>query len=452
MTQGRIFVLVATLAMCCSMTTVASSQETPANSGGAAIAADSSSDLAPTSSIPWNPPRAIPAHEPWVDVLNAPLTLVSLPIRALAAATEAGLLHVQQGGIVPRTQVWFAVLPSVGLRVGPASLGDRSGFGAAVEYAPPRLRGLVRAGLAGSTAQYSHGGVELGARWLFARYAYDWRPQEAYYGIGPDARSNDASNYAAQSERAELQLQLRRGTRLRSELGAWVGERQSVLRRGREDGRPSFETPFPQDATGWLDVHQQHFVTGARAALDTRAGHPHWSHGAQLAVQAERFGPRTPGGHELFGGSDASPGFTRVSLEGRTGWSFMRDPRTIRVAARVVDVAPFDRTRPPALFDLSTLGGGAGLAGFEPGRFHGLDLVVAELGYLFPVGQYAELEVSTELGSISDDVWRATRMDRLEQSYGVMLRPRTEKAPLGALGVHWSREGVRFGLSLGGVE
>jgi len=46
----------------------------------------------------------------------------------------------------------------------------------------------------------------------------------------------------------------------------------------------------------------------------------------------------------------------------------------------------------------------------------------------------------------------ATRGDRLERSYSVLLRPRMHTAPLGAIGVSWSRESTRFTFSLGGVE
>src|SRR4029077_5110416 len=130
---------------------------------------------------------------------------------------------------------------------------------------------------------------------------------------------------------------------------------------------------------------------------------------------------------------------------------FMRDPRTLRVMVRVVDVKPIDPAKPPALLDLSRLGGGAGLAGFEPGRFHGLDSVLGKLGYYFPLGTHAELELSAEVGAVSGDVWHETRMDRPEHSYTVMLRPRTRVAPLGAVGVSWSREKVRVGFSIGGV-
>ena len=411
---------------------------------------DSTTDLAPTSAVPWNPPRAVPTHEPWEQVLNAPLTLVSLPIRALGALTEAGLLRVQEDHLVPRVQYGIAVTRTHGINLGPPELGVRPGFGVALTYAPPRSRGWLRTSLAGSFRRYHRERVELGPRWLFAGYTHDWRPQEPFYGIGADARERDVSNYAMRGERAELQLQLRAGTRVRREAGAWLGERQNVLRSGRDRRRPSFESAFSPLA-GALGVEQHHVTAGARVALDTRSGRPHWSHGWRLDAQAERFAP-TRGDGLLFADNGDSPGFHRFTLAGQVGWSFMRDPRTLRLAARVVDVKPFDRTRPPTLFDLSHLGADAGLAGFEPGRFHGLDLLHVKLDYIFPLVEYAELELSAEAGAVSDDVWRETRGDRLERSYSVVVRPRTHRAPLGAFGVSWSREGTRVKYSLGGVE
>jgi hypothetical protein len=379
------------------------------------------------------------------------------PATAAAAAPadsafESGLLRVQTDHLVPRVQVILAVLPAAGIVLRPASLGDRTGFGVALDFVPPPLRGWLRLGLDGSTLGYDRGRVEVGPRWLAAGYVYDWRPQQPFYGTGPDSRARDASSYATQSQRAELRLQLRSGGKLRRELAAWYGERQSVLHRGRDHERPSFDTVFPQDATGTLDVRQDQFVSGARLAADTREGHPHWSRGWRLSAQTERFGISPPGHGVLFAGSDASPTFHRYTLEAEAGWSFMRDPRTLRLSMRVADVKPADPARPPTLLDVSQLGGGAGLAGFEPGRFHGLDALAAKLGYYFPLAAYVELEVAVEAGAVSGDVWRETRMDRLERSYTVMLRPRNKLAPFGAVGVSWSREGARAGFALGGVE
>ena len=422
-----------------------------ASTPGPSVSVDSTTSLGPTSSVPWNPPRAVPTHERWEQVLNAPLTLVSLPIRAIGALSEAGLLRVQEDHLVPRVRYGLAGTAKSGIQVGGAGLGDRTGIGAAVTYAPPQARGWLRASLAGSLRRYHHGRAEVGPRWLFAGYTHEWRPQEAFYGIGANALESDVSNYAVQSERAELRTRLRAGTRIRRGADVWAGERRSVLRRGRERNRPSFETPFPQLGTGTLDLEQTQVVTGARVMLDSRSGHPHWSRGWRLDAQVERFGPPRGDGLLLAGDGDA-PGFRRFTLEGQAGWSFMRDPRTLRLGARLVDVEPLDPTRPPRLFDLSHLGGGAGLAGFEPGRFHDLDLLVVKLSYLFPLVEYGEIELSTDVGAVSGDVWRELRLDRLERSYSVTIRPRTHSAPLGALGVSWSREGTRVRVSLGGVE
>jgi hypothetical protein len=413
--------------------------------------ADSADDLAPTASVPWNPPRAVPTHETWEQALNAPLTLVSLPIRALGVLSEAGLLRVQEDHLVPRVQYGLAVSARSGISVGVGGIEDGSGLGAAVRYAPPQARGWLRGSLAGTFRHYHRGIVELGPRWLTASYIHDWRPEESFYGIGPDAVEGDASDFALQAARVGLRLALRTGTRWPAELDAWVGERRSVLRSGRASDLPSVEQVFPQLVAGTLDVPQIHRIAAARVALDTRAGRPHWSRGWRLDAQVEHFG-QVRGDGLVFEGDRDSPGFRRFTLAGQTGWSFMRDPRTLRLVVRLVDIQPLDPSRPPLLSDLSWLGGGVGLGAFGPGRFHDLDLLVAKIGYIFPLVEYAELELSTEIGAVSGDVWNETRIDRLERTYSVVLRPRSHSAPLGAIGLSWGREGTRVRLSLGGVE
>ena len=413
-------------------------------------AADSAGDLAPTASVPWNPPRAVPTHETWEQVLNAPLTLVSLPIKALGALGEAGLLRVQEEHHIPRVQYGLQVTARTGITVAVGGIEDGSGLGGAVRYAAPRTRGWLRGALAGTFRHYHRGLVELGPRWLSASYVHDWRPEESFYGIGADAVEEDASDFAMQAERIGLRLALRTGKRWPREFEAWVGERRTVLRPGKASDRPSVEEVFPPTA-GTLDVPQLHRIAGVRVALDTRTGRPHWSRGWRLEAQAEHFGA-VEGGGLVFEGANDSPEFRRFALAGQVGWSFMRDPRTVRLIARVVDIQPLDSSRPPLLNDLSRLGGGAGLGAFEPGRFHDLDLLAVKLAYIFPIVEYGEIEVATDIGTVSGDVWNETRFDRLERTYSVILRPRSHSAPLGAIGVSWGREGARVRLSLGGVE
>src|SRR5438093_1141426 len=103
------------------------------------------------------------------------------------------------------------------------------------------------------------------------------------------------------------------------------------------------------------------------------------------------------------------------------------------------------------LSDMATLGGGQGLAGFDPGRFHDLNSVLGRLSYIFPLSSRLEFDLHTEVGQVAgtlQDVGVAT----LRQSYGIALRPRLDDFVLGMIGVDWSREAVRFRFSVGGVE
>jgi len=224
------------------------------------------------------------------------------------------------------------------------------------------------------------------------------------------------------------------------------------VRRGREPDRASLEQVFPQVADAVFDVNEDHPYAGAGLTLDARTGRPHWTHGWRLAGSAEYFG-HPPGGHGLlFPGRAASPAFSRATLEALTGFSFMRDPRSIRVSARLVDTHAVRGSEPTPLHDLPVLGGAEGLSGFEPGRFRGADLVSARLGYVFPLAEHAELEFSVERGGVFDDVWRGARLDRMRDSYGISYRLRTDVAPVGAVGVDWSHEGARVRFAMGRVE
>jgi outer membrane protein assembly factor BamA len=171
----------------------------------------------------------------------------------------------------------------------------------------------------------------------------------------------------------------------------------------------------------------------------------------RLAAAAERrAGPLR--GLALRDGRDLGPRFWRFTYEAETGASFGRDPRTVRLAARLVDTEVAAGSPPLDPFDLVTLGGTEGLDGFEPRRFADLDALTLRLAYVYPLIQHLEMELHAEAGGVWRDAQREARLDRLKGSYGVLLRPRTKFAPLGEVGVTWSAEGVRARFGFGGVE
>jgi hypothetical protein len=420
---------------------------------GAASGPDSVADaeLAATTAAPWVPARPVPGGEAWETALRLPGRVVTIPISVLGFATKHTLMFVEDVNVIPKVAYYLAVLPRTGLVVAPASLGDRTGFGVAVGLTPPGIRRFLTARWDGSTLNYNKTSVTARGGPARLDYAYEWRPQERFYGLGLTSSQDDTTTFASQTQQVRLGLGHRLGEpsgAWRLDLAGWAGPREVITRRGREDDMPSFEERFPS-LGGTLNHRFEHLAYGARLGLDSRKGVPRWSRGERLAVEVERFGKPTEALALRTGNVPFQ--FTRWVWEAEGGLSFYRDPRTFRLRVRVVDNQP-DASGTMLPSDLATLGGSHGLEGFDPGRFHDVDAVVGRLTYLFPLAIRFELDLHAEAGSVVGDVWNDARLSDMKTSYGVALRPRLDSAVLGAIGVDWSDETVRFRFSVGGVE
>ena len=408
-------------------------------------------DLAASTAPPWVPAHAVPARAGWETAVQLPMRIVSLPLTELGLIAKRTMVSVEDANWIPRVAYLITAAPRVGVFVTPASLGDRTGFGFGITVVPPGIRNYLSADWNGSTLDYNR--TRVTARYGVARvdYIYEWRPQDRFYGLGPASSNADTTTYAAQSQQVRLGLDWRWQVPRRSwrtELAAWFGPRQMITRSGRESAHPSIEERFPVFQP-IMNQRYEHLVYGARAMFDARRGVPRWSHGGRLAVEYERFD--NPLGFLALGNSDVPFTFQRLTTDAEVGFSFWRDPRTIRLAVRVVDNHP-DASGIILPADLASLGGSRGLNGFEPGRFHGADLALGRVMYLFPLATRFELDIHAEVGNVYGDVWRDAKLNGLRHSYGVALRPRADTFLLGAIGVEWSVDTVRLRYSIGGVE
>jgi len=430
-----------------------------------------SASLAPTFAPPWVPETPVPAGETWESVLRAPGWVVSLPLKAIGRATESGLVYVEESNVLPRILMLFVIQQRIGLAVTPASLGDRTGLGGAVTWTPPGLGGRLAGELSGSTSNYNRERAVLRVGPLSARYRSEWRAQDPFFGIGMDTDHGDESVYAVRSQAAYVGLLLPyaeehrsalqmvdgvlvnpgmpRSAPARTQLSVWAGPDQAFVTRGRGDD-PSIEEIFPTLTSLSLDRRVERLVYGGRIIRDMRYGLPRWYRGWRGAVTAERHDRSIEALALKDAHSDART-FTRLTYEGETGLSVGVDPRSVRLAVRVVDTSLDDAGGALLISDLVSLGGSQGLSGFEAGRFHDLDLVLGRLSYIFPLGKNLEFDWHVEAGGVFPALGDV-RPDRLETSYGGMLRVRGDSAMLGQLGVDWCRDGVRFRFSLGDVE
>ena len=405
--------------------------------------------LAASTAPPWNPSAPVPWEEPWERVVRFPGLVLSWPLRQLGTLVDRGLTSAEEAKLVPKTVAIAQVPAANGVVIAPASLGDRTGFGVALRLAPPRVGKFVRLAWEGSTLQYSRTTLRLGYGPAWLEYQYEWRPQDAFFGSGLDTSPAEESNFASERQHLVVRVLQRAALgRARLAADAWAGERSLVMRPGKGSDGPSFDVRFPSLA-GLDDLHEDSFTAGATFAYDGRVkGIQHWVRGVRAAITAESF-EELAQSRLFFPGTQVASTFGRVRYELESGWSFfMADPRTVRLALRVVD-QHVDRGV-LLLPDLASLGGSEGLAGFEPRRFHDVDAAVGRLTYLFPIGKHLELDLHAEAGGVYGDVWRGLRLSTLRRSGGFALRPRSDTAVLGALGLDWSSETVRFRYSLGG--
>ena len=416
------------------------------------------SDLGPTSAPPWNPPRAMSRRQAWEHVVLLPERILSLPLSGLGYVTRAALLHGEDSGLIPLAPRPIRVRPPRMLSLQLPDLGDGAGWGGAAEistpYAPrlPRLSGRYTATFLNYNSTLV--GAALGP--IALQYGYDWRPQDQFYGVGTSTSKDSVTNFGVQDEFARVIVRwgASRDTahahpHLR--VNAWGGPRSLVTRTGRESGKASYEVLFPQLGSSTLDRRVEHLVYGGSISSDWRSGRPHWTHGGMLALSVDRFDVPIPAlalNSSQFEGAQ----FTRYSVEGEGGFSFMRDPRTIRLKVRMADQTVTSGRDRFLISDMARLGGRDGLAGFSPGRFHDLDLLYTRLMYVFPLARLFEFEVHSEWGAVYPDLWNDVTLRTLKHSFGLSLRARNDAMPHAALGFDVSSDGVRIKYALGHVE
>ncbi len=412
------------------------------------VAAASANPLAASTAPPWNPPHVIGPSEPWEAIVRFPGRLVSLPIAALGEGTRRLLLAAEQDFYVERVLHFFRGVP-VPFGIGPAGLGDRTGFGAGVtiqpKVGPVQVRGLFDV----STRSYTRGRLRLSTGALMTEYGVDQRPAERFFGLGMNARKGDDSRYGLQQQRFVVGIDAAsplRGPsgRGRERLAAWIGPRWSRVTQGFGGNEPSVAQLFPSVVDATLDRQIEQLTYGGRLEFDHRAGAPHWSRGWRASAEAERFDRPLVSSPTRTGAQ-----FTRFTYLAEGAVSFWRDPRTLRLTVNAVDVALGSGADRFLVSDDSRLGGAAGLAGYEPHRFHDLDAIVARLAYVFPISEHFELDLHGDTGGTFASLHEDLRPNRLRQSAGFALRQRSAAAILASAGLDFSPEAVRFVFSLG---
>lgn len=425
-------------------------------------------DLAATTAPPWNPPRAVPRRRAWEQVILFPQRVATLPLSGLGRLTEAMLFELEDAGILERHVREPKPPRRLTLRLAPSGIPDGAGPGVRATAAADVFRGVMRSDLSVShaaTVRHYHD-TRIAIQGLLGdtEYRNTWRPQDRFYGPGPDSREQDLARYGEHQEHVRTGLVHRWNHREpppgaapdeqgdpRTWASAWIGPRRTTITSGREPDDPSIEQRFSGVVGSTFNRRLGHLVYGASFASDWRRGAPHWTRGWRVLIELQRFDPAR-GVLALGMTGEPVAQFSRAVVELETGFSFMRDPRTIRFLGRIVDQGVTAGREHMAVSDLASLGGRSGLAGFPPGRFHDLDLAHVRVSWIFPLARRLEIDLHGETGAVFGNLWTDSNLSRYRQSFGVALRGRKNEGPVGAIGFDASAEGVRLRYALGNPD
>jgi hypothetical protein len=241
-------------------------------------------------------------------------------------------------------------------------------------------------------------------------------PQEAFFGLGPDARREDFTEFSLRTR----------------EIAGIGGIRLApALRAGGSVAMFS-----PKVAAGSVD----YFRTGAFIEVDYRE-----------PLNARRGGWYRLDFSQFDDRDDGTWSFRRADLDLRQFIGFLADRRVIALRAFVSTSEPADGSRGVPFYLMPTLGGNDTLRGFRNYRFRGPHALLLQAEYRWELWSGLDAALFYDAGKVA---LRRSDLDlkRLEKDYGFGFRFNTaEGVILRVDAAFGSRDGKHLHIVFGGI-
>ena len=209
---------------------------------------------------------------------------------------------------------------------------------------------------------------------LYAAARYQHKPQEDYFGLGPDSSLEDESSFLLQDASFELVTGLKLTPSIAFTLRG--GLLQFFVAEGEDEGEPTTHEAFDDESAPGLDEQPDFTRLSAQLLLDF-CDQPHNAHmGLMLAVGYSRFEDRN-------GGAFA---FDRYGLDLRGFIPLGSHQRVLALRTYLNVDQPAAGSRVPFYLQES-LGSGHTLRGFESYRFRGEKVLLLQAEYRWEAGR-----------------------------------------------------------------
>lgn len=243
---------------------------------------------------------------------------------------------------------------------------------------------------------------------IYASVRYRKRPEEAFFGLGPESERNDRTSYLLEDATYDLVVGYQVGRWLA--LSLHTGYRSFAVRSGQAQDDPSIEDLFDDDTAPGLEAQPDYLHVTPQLFIDFRdePGNPH--KGFMLGLV---YANANDQGGEAFR-------FDRFAADAR---AFVPLGSTQRVLA-LRSLLMFDQTPPGhrvPFYLQGSLGSSHTLRGYDSFRFRGEDLVLLQAEYRWEAAPAVEFALFTDGGTVSTP-GASVELATLRWNYGYGIR------------------------------
>jgi hypothetical protein len=256
------------------------------------------------------------------------------------------------------------------------------------------------------------------------RYEY---PQEDFFGIGRDSRSEDRTNYLQEGTEAGTALRWRPARRV--ELGGGLALLSPTVGPGTDSRYVSTEQRFDPTGLPGFSAQPDFLRTNASASFDWRDNPLHPHAGGRYRVEFSNYRDR-----EL----DAFD-FQRVEVEVQQYVPLPHRYRTLALRAAAVLTDPAAGHEVPFFYQ-PTLGGSRELRGFREFRFRDRNSLALTAEYRWEASWMLDGALFVDAGTVGHQA-RDLSLRNLDVSYGVGFRVHSNRAFVTRLDLAMGREG-----------
>ena len=263
---------------------------------------------------------------------------------------------------------------------------------------------------------------------------YRMLPDEKFYGIGPETKKDDLSNYAFEQSNIHVGLHAQLSTKMA--IGALLSLEQNNIHKGKSPSSPSTTELFSPD-----------YIPGMETGIKMVGGSIDWSYDSRNS----KGGP-TRGKEIRFSGSvynqilDDDYGFWKMAFDITQHVHLFYGRNVVfRIASEITE--PLNSRAVPFYY-MAELGRQETIRGFNRGRFRDLDMVLGSIEYRCPIQKRREMNAAAFLfvdcGQVTDDISKVFNTGQFHFGFGGGIRVWSPEGYASAFIISKSKEQYRL--------